>query len=387
MSSIKKFSLVADENMPLLDELFACFAQIQKLPGREIKATHLVAADALLCRSVTQVNATLLNESPVKFVGSATIGIDHLDTQWLDNNKITWTNAAGCNAAAVAQYVISAISHWCLHKHKKITELKVAIVGAGNVGSLLAAYLNILCVDYVLCDPPLKKCGDKRRFVSFEEALNCDVVSLHVPLTHNGDCPTYHLLNANNLNRLKHNQLVINSARGGVIDNLALRSYLNQPQHADFALDVFENEPHIDGELVKRCWLATPHIAGHTLEGKLRGSFFIYQAFCQHFGISPTVLEETIYPPVQSLNVDLGLSVESVLLKIYDIAKDSEALSKQVEISEDFGQSFDKLRKHYLRSHNQTRRDYSGWFVAEADKKTKHLNDLIKTLKRLTAIP
>jgi erythronate-4-phosphate dehydrogenase len=372
----KKYNIVVDENMLGIEKLFSEIADITYVSGRLISAKMLENSDALLCRSITQVNESLLDNSQVKFVGTATIGIDHLDIEWLNKKGIDWSNAAGCNAPAVGQYILSAIAYWCIQKNRSIKDLTVGIIGAGNVGSMLTKYLTHFGINYKLCDPPLKELGDEREFTDLESILKCDVISIHVPITSAGEHPTHYLFSEHNLTRLNKNQLLINASRGAVIDNLALSDYLKSANSADCILDVFENEPNINPLLVNQCILATPHIAGHTLEGKLRGSWMIYAAFCKRFALPLNRLETELYPSNNLINLS-GSSLEEDILSIYDICLDAMLIdskligsrliaSKSLKAipNNEIKNQFDHLRKDATKlSNGYIRRDYTGWTV------------------------
>lgn len=359
----KKYKIVADENMLGIESLFSDIADITFANGREITTKILKDTDALLCRSITPVNASLLANTQVKFIGTATIGIDHLDTEWLDKNQINWSNAAGCNAPAVGQYVLSAIAYWCLKYGREMKDLSVGIIGAGNVGTILAQYLDFYGIDFKLYDPPLEKAGDNRSFATFQSILKCDVVSLHVPITAEGEHATHHMFTRNTLEQLNRAQLLINASRGAVIDNQDLDDYLTSVNAAQCVLDVFENEPNINLSLVKQTLLATPHIAGHTLEGKLRGSWMIYQAFCHHFAIETNKQESELYPDSNELDLS-GLSLEKCLLAIYDSSLDSKDLKNLKK--DEINRQFDQLRANATQlSNGFIRRDYSGWRIKD----------------------
>ena len=358
--------IVADENMPNVEQLFGKFGDVVLRPGREISRQDLIQADALLCRSITPVNKELLQATQVKFVGTATIGTDHLDIDWLNANKIHWANAAGCNADAVVQYVMSAVCYWFKVKTEteksfsleRLKDLTVGIVGAGNVGTRLASLLDQIGIKYLLCDPPLQRCGDKRKFSKLEEVLACDVITLHVPLNLDGEDKTHHLFDRLQLESLGSGQLLVNASRGAVIDNDALLDYLASPTAASVALDVFEGEPQINFSLVQECLLATPHIAGHTLEGKTRGSYMIYESFCEYFKLQREKELAQLLPLNNQLDTSFN-SLAGMFLSIYDIAEDHRKLAQSTQ--DNIGKHFDYLRKNYVSSFKVPRRDYTGW--------------------------
>lgn len=354
----EKIKVIADESMPGIEPLFGDLAEIAWADGRSIDNEMLRGSDVLLCRSVTKVDRELLQNTGVKFVGTATIGTDHLDCHWLSAQNIQWANAAGCNAAAVAQYVLSAIAYWCKQSKRRFAALKVGIVGAGNVGSELARCLDLLGVRYCLYDPPLEITGDKRLMVDFDRLVKCDVITLHVPLTEHGKYATRHLFDQCRLKQLVNDQLLINASRGAIVDNRSLIENANFT-NAQVVLDVFENEPDVSIALLERCLLATPHIAGHTLEGKLRGSWMIYQAFCRYFDLPEEHSERALYPPQNTISLQNNL-LEEQLLSLYDIKADSSALRNRRGLA--MAAHFDQLRKDAARLTNgEFRRDYSGW--------------------------
>lgn len=363
--SIKK-NIVVDESMPGVAKLFGDIANIRYYAGRKINPMDLKHADGLICRSITEVGEHLLVNSNVSFVGTATIGTDHLDIPWLEARGIEWSNAVGCNAAAVTQYVLSAVAFWCSKIDKDFNKLSFGIVGTGNVGSELVKCLDKLGVGYKLYDPPMALERGARAYSSFDELMNCDVVTLHVPLIKGGRYPTLHMIGQKELSKLTNSQLLINASRGRIIDNTALCEYLNGEGSANVVLDVFENEPNISQELVSKCLIATPHIAGHTLEGKLRGTWMIYEAYCDHFGLEKTQSESILYPKNNEIEI-LGQSLTRNLLAMYDIEQDSNQLKNKS--GSELSHYFDQLRKNAtLLSNGKVRRDYSGWNVKSDNK-------------------
>lgn len=277
-----KMNIVADQNIPLAKELFAEFGEITSLPGREITAKDIDNADILLVRSVTSVTRELLlGNTTVKFIGSCTIGVDHLDTDYLSTANITWANAPGCNANAVVQYVLTAMAiaqpQW-LNK-------KIGIIGCGNVGGRLYKCLAALGVDCVYYDPLLSAAPDLGRVSLNELLVQADIISCHVPLTVNGEYPSWHMLAKQELAMIKEGALLINSGRGAVIDTTALSEEIDRRKlcgkKLSVVLDVWENEPSVDHRLLDKISLGSPHIAGYSIEGREQGTFMIYQALCR----------------------------------------------------------------------------------------------------------
>ena len=275
--------IVADTNFALLDEFFARHGQIRRIPGREIRAENVRNADVLLLRSITRANAALLEGSNVQFVGTATIGTDHLDLDYLAERQIKWASAPGCNADAAAQYALAMAWLGCQRCGTDLRDLAVGIIGRGNVGSRLQALLNVLEIPSVACDPPLAELGEPG-LVDLESALDQPVISMHVPLTHKRPYPTFRMLDARRLSLLPDGALLVNSSRGDVLDGNDLLQELESGRiHA--ALDVWPEEPELDLHLLDKTLLGTPHIAGYSQQGKQNGSLMIYRAFCEWQGI------------------------------------------------------------------------------------------------------
>ncbi|ACV26386.1 4-phosphoerythronate dehydrogenase [Kangiella koreensis] len=349
--------IIADENMPLVKELFEPFAEVELLAGRNITTAHLTDADALLVRSVTQVNSSLLQGSNIKFVGSATIGTDHIDHQYLDHNGIQFAYAPGCNAQAVAEYVLSGVAYWAQHRQKDLAECRVGIIGAGNVGSKVAQVLELLGINYLLNDPPLESQGDSRSFVPLAAIQQCDIVTCHVPLAKDGQYPTYHLINEEFLSGMLKGSLLINSSRGAVLDNEVALQASKSEQSIDFILDVWENEPELNLELLNETLIATPHIAGYSQEGKIRGTYQLYQAFCQWQGIEPKVTLKELLPQAPKWNVPAQIDSQSGMLyqslqPFYDIKQDDSHMRQVMstvirEGGATITEEFDSLRKNY----------------------------------------
>lgn len=348
--------IVADENIPLLDSFFGDIGAIRRVPGRFMTSEDVRDADILLVRSVTRVNRELLAGSRVRFVGTTTIGTDHVDLDWLEQAGIRFSAAPGCNANSVAEYVLSVLS---LHAERRglpdWSRLSVGIVGVGNVGGRLAHKLARLGFDVRLCDPPRADREEgSQEFVALAEAMKCDVVSLHTPLTREGGHPTLHMIGRAELEALAASQLLINTGRGEVIDSTALLARLEQENAPTVALDVWEQEPGIDPELVDRAWLATPHIAGYSLEGKVQGTEMIYQALSQFLGL-PVRKKAGQFLPEPALSkisftssADEEDAVRIALRASYDPRRDDARLRNAMTGSpEERGAVFDRLRRDY----------------------------------------
>jgi erythronate-4-phosphate dehydrogenase len=346
--------IVADENIPLLDEFFAGFGEIRRLPGRGIDAAAVADADLLLVRSVTKVDRALLQSSPVKFVGTCTIGTDHLDLDYFQQATITWASAPGCNARGVVDYVLGSLLVLAEQQGVDLATRTYGVVGAGQVGSRLVKVLRGLGWKVLVCDPP-RQAAEGGDFVSLQQVLDeCDVISLHTPLERLGEHATRHLFDAARLAALKPGSWLINASRGAVVDNQALRELLPQRRDLQVVLDVWEGEPQVDVELAALCRIATPHIAGYSLDGKLRGTAQIYQALCQHLGVAPSVELAQLMPAAWLSNLTIDASADpawvlaSICRAVYDPRRDDADFRRSlVGDATARRAAFDGLRKHY----------------------------------------
>ena len=345
--------IVADENIPLAVELFGVLGNLRLYPGRSINAERLTDADVLLVRSVTQVDASLLDGTRVKFVGSATIGVDHLDTDYLDQQGIGYCNAPGCNAQSVVEYVISVLSVLSEQKSFKLTQKSVGIIGKGQIGGRLYSVLQKMGVKVVANDPPKQQSGDDNLY-DLDTILACDIISVHVPLTTSGHYPTYNLLAADKIEHLRENQILINTSRGNVIDETAMLARLRGCESPTVVLDVFAGEPEINVELAKHCHFATPHIAGYSLEGRTNGAEMIYRQLCHYTGLPVRLNAQQFLPDpalqklVFSSTADDISILNTAIRAVYDVRADDAALRNTFDL-EPVTRSlkFDRLRKYY----------------------------------------
>jgi erythronate-4-phosphate dehydrogenase len=296
--------ILADQNIPCVADAFGDLGEVVLMPGRDIRPQHLRDCQALITRSVTRVDQALLEDSKVEFVGTATIGTDHLDLDYLRKANIGYSNAAGCNAEGAAEYVVSGLFELSRRKNFNPLQLKAGIVGFGNVGSRLHAKLDALGIDCLVCDPPLQQSGTtEQSLVSLDTILaECNFISLHVPLARKGAHPTYHLLDAARLRELAEGCILINAARGEVVDNAALLELLQQRDDLCIYLDTWENEPLVSRKLLQRVDLATPHIAGYSVEGRLRGTQMVLDAACTHFQQNALWHMSRELPPLREIN-------------------------------------------------------------------------------------
>ena len=288
--------IVADSKIPFLKGLLEPVAQeVLYVPGSDITNEVLRDAQVLLTRTRTRCDRHLLQGTAIKFIGTATIGTDHIDLDYCNNNGITVVNAPGCNAPAVAQWVHSTILQWLAAQPAPLDPpLTLGIVGVGHVGSIVARWAHQLGYRVLLNDPPLEEqaTDTNSELLTLNSKLidiytlhrKCDIITFHTPLTRDGDYPTWHLCDEAFLNGLQRCRLIINAARGAVCDNEALLRW-----QGDIALDCWEGEPNINRELLEKAFVATPHIAGYSLQGKQRGTSMIIEALNRHFGwnISP----------------------------------------------------------------------------------------------------
>ncbi|MBD1551698.1 4-phosphoerythronate dehydrogenase PdxB [Pseudomonas typographi] len=346
--------IVADENIPLVDEFFGAFGAIRRVPGRQVSRTHLAGADALLVRSITQVDRALLEGTPVRFVGTCTIGTDHLALDYFAQAGIHWASAPGCNARGVVEYVLGSLLVLAEREGATLAGRTYGVVGVGQVGGRLVDALRALGWRVLACDPP-RQAAEGGDFVTLDTLLaECDVVSLHTPLTQVGEYRTRHLLGAARLRGLRPGTWLINAARGPVIDNAALATVLAERPDLRAVLDVWEHEPSIDRALAARCAIATPHIAGHSLDGKQRGTAQVFDAFCQWQGVAPTVkLAELLPPPwLAQVVLDAGCDPEWAMAMlcraVYDPRRDDADFRRSLHENEAAQrQAFDLLRKQY----------------------------------------
>lgn len=343
--------ILVDENMPLARELFAGFGEVVARPGRGLAADDVRDADVLLVRSVTRVDETLLTGSRVRFVGTATIGTDHVDLEWLRAQGIAFASAPGCNAMSVVDYVASALLELAERHGFALAGKRAGIVGLGNVGSRLQRRLQAMGLEVLACDPPLAEAG-RTGLVGMDAIAGCDIVSFHTPLVRDGAHPSFHLGDAAFLARLKPGAILLNTSRGAVVDNAALLAALERRDDLHVVLDVWEGEPLVDRRLAARVALATPHIAGYSYDGKLRGTWMLYEALCAFLGQSPTMTLGLLVPASARCVLDVARLAPRRALDLmraaWRITDDDDAFRATLDADDDArATAFDRLRKQY----------------------------------------
>lgn len=347
-------------------EAFETLGEVAVVPDDEICASCLVDADLLIVRSKTKVDADLLEGTPVKFVGTATAGYDHIDTAWLDANEIGWSVASGCNANAVSEYVIAALLKLHGSYGISLSGKTIAIVGVGNVGQRVASKATALGMRVLRNDPPLAARSPDPDFQSLEEILpSADVITLHIPLTSQKPWPTRRLANYRFFSQIKPGAIFINSSRGRVVDQDALMCAIDGGVLSKTVLDVWDPEPQIPAELVEKVDLGTPHIAGYSYEGALNGTRSCYQSACRYFELAPVWDPEIPNPPVPEIRLDTEGRDEEDLLQeaignLYDIAVDDRRLRYLANLEgKQRALAFKRLRREYSK-----RREFSNTVVS-----------------------
>jgi len=344
--------LVIDENIVFAKDAFAGFGDLTFANGRDITPELVKDAEVLLVRSITKVNEDLLKDSKVKFVGTATIGTDHIDLDYLKENEIEFASAKGSNADSVAEYVLSAITYIANKFDFTLKGKSLGIIGVGNIGSRVAKIGEALGMRVIKNDPPLQRKTGSDEYRPISEALEADIITCHVPLNKTGVDKTLHLIDEKELEKIASGKLLINSSRGEVINNQALKERLLKSNDIFTVLDVWENEPTIDTDLLKLVNIGTAHIAGYSLDGKVNGTVMLYDRFCEFLSCDKTWTPNLPSVENNCIQITQDISVEKLLKQIfenvYPIGEDDLLFRKQLELNpNERGKYFDSLRKQY----------------------------------------
>lgn len=349
-------TIVCLESVLAAQELFSAAGTVTIIPDQLLTQQHLAHADVLITRSNRIIDAELLQNTPVKLVATATAGFDHFNTQWMQQQGIAWRNAPGCNANSVAEYVIVALLQLHGEHHIPLAGKTLGIIGAGHVGKALANKAVAIGLKVLLNDPPLQAAGAAGNWADLTTLLQqADIVSLHVPLIKDGPYPTAQLANAAFFQQMQPASIFINTARGEITDYHALANALKQQKIAHAIIDVWPHEPAIDADVLQYATIATPHIAGHSLTGKLMGTWQAYVACCDFFNIPvtaefPTTLTARKLINIESNNVSAPLLyLHKIMQQVYDVAYDHAQCKKILCLSDKTQQCvcFQNLRKLY----------------------------------------
>lgn len=366
--------LIIDDKIPYIRGAFEDVSEVIYLSGAKTTAEIAKDADAIVTRTRTICNEKLLTGSSVKFIATATIGFDHIDTDYCDANGIRWTNAPGCNSKSVEQYIASTLMVLAEKNGWNMSEKCIGIVGVGNVGSKVARVAEIFGMKVLLNDPPIERAEGSEKFVSIETIMNeADIITLHVPLNMKGEDATFHLGNELFLSSLKKKPVLINSCRGEVIETEAVKAGLKNGQISAFVCDCWENEPEIDLELLSLTEIATPHIAGYSKDGKATGTLMSVQAINEFFGLGlenwkPTGVEAPKEPEFEIDGSELTEQqiLSKAILHTYDIRNDDKTFRANTEL-------FEQLRGDY-----PTRREFQAFTIVAKNIKTATFEKLFK---------
>lgn len=356
--------ILCDEKIPCAKILFGQLGEVVFINGSKIPRSELKLADALIIRSETIVNADLLSDTKIKFVGTATAGTDHIDKKWLKESGISFSSAPGCNAIAVVEYVFSSLL-WLAAKNGFFLRDKiVGIIGVGNIGSCLNQRLKAIGVRTILCDPILEERGIPGPWKNLETLVTqADIITLHTPLTREGLHPTWHIINDDLISTLPNNRILINTSRGPIIDNIALNKALQKGKSLSVILDVWEKEPFISLSLLNKVDIGTAHIAGYSLEGKVNGTVQIFISYSNFLKIKYLKKSDMLIPPPTITKLQLRSLVNEESLRqlvhlLYNVKYDDMHLRRVAGIK---GQ-FNIIRKDYHK-----RREWSSLCVEIED--------------------
>lgn len=371
--------VVVDENIAFAKNVFNQFGNVTLLSGRKITNAVLKSVDVLIVRSITNVNEELLKDTKVRFVGTATIGTDHIDLDYLKKNNVAFADAKGCNAYSVAEYILVVLLNLSVRFGFKLSEKSIGIVGAGNVGSTVSAFTQALGMNVLLNDPPLQRNGDKRNFVELDEIFSADIITLHTPLNLDGIDKTFHLFDKKTLDKIKDGAVLINTSRGAVINNDALLDIIKR-KNLKVVLDVWENEPNINVNLLQKAIIATPHIAGYSMEGKVNGTKMIYNSLCDFLSEEKHFSFDLESPPDQIKQFDvtqkLEASLNSLISSIYNVKDDDTRMRKTITMNESERiLEFDLQRKNY-----PNRREFNSYTI-KSEKLSGEIKNILKILR------
>lgn len=355
--------IVADDKIPFLKGVLEPFAEVVFCSGSRITRDVLKDTDALLTRTRTKCNEGLLKGTNVRFIGTATIGFDHIDVKYCEKNKIMWNNAPGCNSSSVQQYIGAALLKLAHEQKVSLKDKTIGIIGAGNVGAKVERFARALGMNVLLNDPPRERIEGNAGFVVLSDILHeSDIITVHVPLNILGEDRTYHLFNNVNFGKMKKGAWFFNSSRGEVTESSALKKALDSGKLGGAVIDVWENEPDIDHDLMKKAFLATPHVAGYSTDGKANGTAMVVNSLCRHFDLPLKNWYPEDVPPPSAPEITIegkGKSDEDIIREAvahsYNIAEDDVKLRSSPS-------DFEKQRGDY-----PIRREFSSYSLKLKD--------------------
>jgi erythronate-4-phosphate dehydrogenase len=364
--------IVADDKIPFLKGALEPYAEVVYIPGKQIKMEMLKDSDALLIRTRTICNENLLEGTSIRFIGTATIGFDHIDTDYCSKNKIIWTNAPGCNSSSVQQYIAAALFRISSEHHFSLKDKTLGIIGVGNVGSKVEKFARSVGMNVLLNDPPRARIEGKKNFHSLNTVLSgSDILTVHVPLNIVGEDQTWHLFNEESFKKIKRGAWFLNSSRGEVSDTYSLKNALNSGMLSGAVIDVWENEPNIDLELLQQAFIATPHIAGYSTDGKANGTSMVVNSLTKYFNLPSENWYPSDVPPPASpyISIDCNNKSEEEIIReavihTYNIDKDNSMLRISI-------QNFEKLRGDY-----PVRREFTSYTINLKDGTEKVLQTM-----------
>jgi erythronate-4-phosphate dehydrogenase len=360
--------IVVDSNILFAEKLFKDFGELVLYKNTISDKNILRDADALLCRSTMKVGAELLSGTKVKFVATATSGTEHIDKLYLDKTNIKFTDAKGSNSNSVAEYVISSILNIAIKNNLSLSGKTLGIVGWGNCGKRVETKAKAIGLNVIVNDPPLEDIGENKNFSSIEEILKCDIITIHTPLAKEGKYKTENLFDASKISKLKKGVIFINSARGKIVDETELINAKKKGIVSHVIIDVWKNEPEINYRLLDHIDIATPHIAGHSYNGKALGSFMIFKNFCDFFKIEPPIITNQILEEEQNIlqvlcTSNIELDLYRAVSHVYNVEIDDINLRKINSVDDKIAY-FNSLRNNYWK-----RREFSNTQI-DCDDKT-----------------
>jgi erythronate-4-phosphate dehydrogenase len=359
MEPVKRVSVVADEAIPFLKGVTEPWCDISYAGGSDISPQMLAGTDALIVRTRTRCNRALLEGSSVSFIATATIGYDHIDTEYCHQNNIKWSSAPGCNSGSVMQYMVSAILHLTALSGVEPGQLTMGIVGAGHVGSKVAAAASALGMRVLINDPPRQRREGKSQFSALPKLLKeSDMVSLHVPMKVTGQDSTFHLAGREFIASMKRGSILFNTSRGGVTDEEAVKRALWSGKLGGYVADVWNLEPAADQELIDMAMIATPHIAGYSADGKLNGTRMSLQALAAKFSIPLSLPGNEVLPVPSNNQIYLPAGHLSGTEMLTYLVNQTCNVSQESRIFKSDPSKFELLRNNY-----PTRREFFAYTI------------------------